>query len=128
MELGADIAEDTAEHVYDGAADGIHPLDFDVWAYRRDAGWTVVVRQQPPQPMLEWIGQTSTTPVFYSLLVSDDGGVEVLAHGEVDDAAVRVPFETLPEPVRDLVWDHAGSDWCWDGVTYKYDNGRWVAA
>lgn len=129
-EKGRHLTDSTAEHMHDGRERG---LDFNVWAYEHEGGWTVVAQQMPPEPQLDALGVAGVPPIKWVLRVSPDREITYKqdeSEEDVDDRADRVPFDLLPDFVREAAWDAAGTGWWWDDVEHRYDlsSGQWVAA
>ena len=123
-EYGRDIAEHTGEHVHIGQ------LDFDAWAYDRIGdGYTICVRQMPPQPMLDALGDAAVPPTFWTINIAN-GLTTFLPFAEADLDAPRIAYDTLPETIKAAVVAAAGNGWVWDGVEHTYDitTNEWRAA
>lgn len=123
-ETGKDMNPDTGEHVHHGA------LDFDAWAYLRvGSGYTICVRQVPPQPVLDALGDPSAPPNFWTVNIGGNPPfVTYLPFCEADDDAPRIPYDSLPDDVKEIVVSSAGSGWVWGGEEHAYDLSRneWV--
>lgn len=120
-ESGADIAEDTGQHLHES------DLDFDAWAYLRPgSGFTVVVKQVPPQPMVE-AADGDTLPFRYRTINVAAGRTTLMERAETEADARRVDFNDLPDEVQGAVFAAASTGWVWSGVEHHYDPGEgWV--
>lgn len=124
-ETGQDIADHTGEHLHRGQ------LDLDVWAYlRMGSGWTVAVRQTPPQPMLEFLGTADVAPSKFTVNVANGMTTHIADRREVDDESYRIAFDECPDDVKQAVWDRASTGWVWADKTWRYDADRdnWIEA
>jgi hypothetical protein len=124
IEHGRDWADQTADHVNEGT------LDFDVWIYRRTlGGWTIAVRQLPPQEMLEAMG-VSVAAAHWSTLICAGGMTTHQVGLVLDVEAVRAAWEDLPPDVQAEVFATASCGWIWDGVEHRFDPAEdaWVPA
>jgi hypothetical protein len=114
-EHGRDINEQTGEHIQLGQ------LEFDAWAYQRiGSGYTVCIRQLPPQPMVDALGESPVTwwTVNYG---GNPPFVTYQPFAEADLDAPRIPYDTLPDSMKELVLNSAGQGWIWDGRDHCYD-------
>lgn len=123
-EVSQDMRPDTGEHVHIGA------LDFDAWVYKRiGSGYTICGRQVPPQPMLDALGDPNTPAGFWTVNIGGNPPfVTFLEYAEADDNAPRISYDDLPDDVKQIVLDHAGSGFIWDGTEWRHDaeRGEWV--
>lgn len=124
-----ETAADWVHHGGEYVAESME-FDFDVWPYQRTlGGWTIVVRQSPPNQMVEETGKLVAIDHLFTLDIA--GGL--VEHHEglaLEQDAPRVAWEDVPADIQAHVYAAAGEGWVWLGVDHRYDptNDCWVAA